>query len=380
LRRSNSASGSRCAINGDIAAGVAVASMRAPGSDAETNSLYGQSVGVAVGRCASASNSSLRVASTATSGGDAPSSNCASGESTSASNSASKLALHSTASGDFGWRMTDEDDQRQQQLQRLQQQPQAVEVSASPLHPTSLQLQNNLQFRFLHPDDIDELKSLCKDCFPVEYPEEWYQEITKDDGRFFSLASTLQGRIVGFIVAEIKTRVRCNKEDQDILSPSYPLSTPIAYILSLGVSCNFRCQGVGSLLLDNLLSHLTSKDHHTCKAVFLHVLCTNSRAIRFYEKRHFTRHSFLPLYYAIQGKLKDGFSYVLYLNGGHPPWSLASSLRASFSAVASLSPCKISTRLFLRLNQLVWCFVAALFVGIKKTTNTSFAHGGYHKS
>lgn len=81
-----------------------------------------------------------------------------------------------------------------------------------------------------------------------------------------------QGRIVGFIVAEIKTRVRCNKEDQDILSPSYPLSTPIAYILSLGVLCPFRCQGVGSLLLDNLLNHLTSKDHHTCKAVFLHVL------------------------------------------------------------------------------------------------------------
>jgi len=265
--------------------------------------------------------------------------------------------------------------------QQLTHQPHVMaEQNVTSLDANSLQLQNNLQFRFLHPDDIGELKGLCKDCFPVEYPEEWYQEITKDDGRFFSLASTLQGKIVGFIVAEIKTRVRCNKEDQDILSPSYPLSTPIAYILSLGVSCNFRCQGVGSLLLDNLLSHLTSKDHHTCKAVFLHVLCTNSRAIRFYEKRHFSRHSFLPLYYAIQGKLKDGFSYVLYLNGGHPPWSLRSSLRSSVTAVASLAPCKMSSRLFLRVNQLIWCFIAAIFVGIKKTTTTSFAHGGYHKS
>lgn len=239
--------------------------------------------------------------------------------------------------------------------------------SLPTLDPSSLQLQNNLQFRFLHPDDIDELKTLCKDCFPVEYPEEWYQEITKDDGRFFSLASTLRGKIVGFIVAEIKTRVRCNKEDQDILSPSYPLSTPIAYILSLGVLCPFRCQGVGSLLLDNLLNHLTSKDHHTCKAVFLHVLCTNSRAIRFYERRHFAKHSFLPLYYSIQGKLKDGYSYVLYLNGGHPPWSL----RSSIAALASFSPCKMSSKLFLRFNQLLWCFLAAVFFSIRRTTATS---------
>jgi len=269
--------------------------------------------------------------------------------------------------------------QQQQQLQQLQQGETEDVDSPFLLDPSSLQLQNNLQFRFLLPDDIDELKRLCKDCFPVEYPEEWYQDITKDDGRFFSLASTLQGKIVGFIVAEIKTRLRCNKEDQDILSPSYPLSTPIAYILSLGVSCPFRCQGVGSLLLDNLLNHLTSKDHHTCKAVFLHVLCSNSRAIRFYEKRLFSKHSFLPLYYSIQGKLKDGFSYVLYLNGGRPPWSFRSSLRSSATALASLRPCALSSRLFLRVNRLLWCFVAAIFVGIKKTATISFAHG-YHRT
>jgi hypothetical protein len=29
-----------------------------------------------------------------------------------------------------------------------------------------------------------------------------------------------------------------------------------------------------------------------------------------------------PYYYAIKGKRKDGFTYVLYVNGGHPPWSL----------------------------------------------------------
>ncbi|QQP54230.1 N-acetyltransferase UNQ2771/PRO7155 -like protein, partial [Caligus rogercresseyi] len=28
-----------------------------------------------------------------------------------------------------------------------------------------------------------------------------------------------------------------------------------------------------------------------------------------------------PYYYAIKGKRKDGFTYVLYINGGHPPFT-----------------------------------------------------------
>jgi N-alpha-acetyltransferase 60 len=35
----------------------------------------------------------------------------------------------------------------------------------------------------------------------------------------------------------------------------------------------------------------------------------------------FVFHSFLPYYYSIGGKCKDGFTYVAYLNGGHPPWT-----------------------------------------------------------
>jgi len=254
---------------------------------------------------------------------------------------------------------------------KVQQSDGLVEKISSPM-----QLQNNLQFRFLHSNDIDELKVLCKECFPVEYPEEWYLEITKNDGRFYSLASTLQGKIVGFIVAEIKTRLRCNKEDQDILASTYPYSTPVAYILSLGVSCQFRCLGVGSILLNNLISHLTSKDHLTCKAVFLHVLSSNETAIHFYEKRHFIKHSFLPLYYSIQGKLRDGFSYVLYLNGGHPPWSFSASFRSTVLTLASFKPCQISTRLICRLNQVIWYFLCGLFYGIRKASLSS----GYHKT
>jgi hypothetical protein len=76
------------------------------------------------------------------------------------------------------------------------------------------------------------------------------------------------------------------------------------------------------LLLDSLLSYLVSKERFACKAIYLHVLATNSVAIRFYERRNFRPHSFLPFYYSIQGKPRDGYSYVLYINGGQPPWSI----------------------------------------------------------
>ena len=85
----------------------------------------------------------------------------------------------------------------------------------------------------------------------------------------------------------------------------------------------------GSLLLDSLLSYLTTPERQNCKAVYLHVLTTNSAAMQFYERKHFSQFRFLPLYYAINGSYKDGFSYVLYINGGEPPWTLAYPFKSS---------------------------------------------------
>ena len=79
---------------------------------------------------------------------------------------------------------------------------------------------------------------------------------------------------------------------------------------------------IASLLLDSLLSHLSTKERSNCKAAYLHVLSTNIVALKFYERRNFAAHSFLPYYYSIQGKPRDGYSYVLYINGGQPPWSV----------------------------------------------------------
>lgn len=78
----------------------------------------------------------------------------------------------------------------------------------------------------------------------------------------------------------------------------------------------------GSLLLDSLKEHISTTAQDHCKAIYLHVLTTNNTAIHFYENRDFRQHHYLPYYYSIRGVLKDGFTYVLYINGGHPPWTI----------------------------------------------------------
>ncbi|KAJ4923014.1 hypothetical protein JOQ06_015364 [Pogonophryne albipinna] len=189
---------------------------------------------------------------------------------------------------------------------------------------------SEVQLRFLCHDDIENVKLLCGDWFPIEYPDSWYQDITSNK-KFFSLAATFRGGIVGMIVAEIKGRTKVHKE--------------VAYILSLGVVKDFRKHGIGSLLLDSLKEHISTTAQDHCKAIYLHVLTTNTTAIHFYENRDFRQHHYLPYYYSIRGVLKDGFTYVLYINGGHPPWTILYPLHLG-SALAGLSPCSIPQRLF----------------------------------
>uniref|UniRef100_A0A803XY08 histone acetyltransferase n=3 Tax=Phasianidae TaxID=9005 RepID=A0A803XY08_MELGA len=74
--------------------------------------------------------------------------------------------------------------------------------------PTAL---TDVNLRLLCHDDIDAVKQLCGDWFPIEYPDSWYRDITSNK-KFFSLAATYRGSIVGMIVAEIKSRTKVHKE------------------------------------------------------------------------------------------------------------------------------------------------------------------------
>ena len=245
-------------------------------------------------------------------------------------------------------RLYNENEMTQQQMQAAYNLSRVPPLINSP----------ELQLRFLNPPDIPEVKRLCREWFPIEYPDAWYSDITSNH-KFYSVCAVYRGQIIGLIVAEIKETANLPKEDSEILAPDGvcpPLfgggnhgrksDQQIGYILSLGVVKEFRKNGIASFLLDNLVAHLTNpyNDPPTdgVRALYLHVLTTNSQAISFYEHRGFRAHLFLPYYYAIKGRRRDGFTYVLYLNGGHPPWSLLDyaghCLQATIYGIITLQP------------------------------------------
>ncbi|XP_023726916.1 N-alpha-acetyltransferase 60 [Cryptotermes secundus] len=234
--------------------------------------------------------------------------------------------------------------------------------------PVPLCSLTNLQLRFLCPSDLEEVRALCQDWFPIDYPYSWYEDITSNP-RFYSLAAVYDGVIIGLIVAEIKSYIKLNREDRGILSQSFSKQTEVGYILSLGVSKDHRRNGIASLLLDNLISHLTTVEHVDCKALFLHVLTTNSPAIHFYEHRNFRLHSFLPYYYSIKGKCKDGFTYVLYINGGHPPWGIYDYLKHYCGLVYRADPCSLPLWVWHKMQGAVhWVWPGIRRIVVQNTT------------
>uniref|UniRef100_I3MBG4 histone acetyltransferase n=3 Tax=Marmotini TaxID=337730 RepID=I3MBG4_ICTTR len=140
---------------------------------------------------------------------------------------------------------------------------------------------SEVSLRLLCHDDIDTVKHLCGDWFPIEYPDSWYRDITSNK-KFFSLAATYRGAIVGMIVAEIKSRTKIHKEDGDILASNFSVDTQVAYILSLGVVKEFRKHGIEST---DYIQHLGSALANLSPCSIPH---------RIYRQAHSLLCSFLP--------------------------------------------------------------------------------------
>ena len=102
-----------------------------------------------------------------------------------------------------------------------------------------------VQLRFLNPGDLCEVKRLCREWFPIEYPDSWYSDITSNN-KFYAVACVLRGQIIGLVVAEIKDAFKLPKEDSSILAPTFRNGTKIGYILSLGKSVYFLGNGKAS--------------------------------------------------------------------------------------------------------------------------------------
>lgn len=145
---------------------------------------------------------------------------------------------------------------------------------------------NDIYFRSILPSDFEVVKNLHDEFFPVKYSDSFYKDACNSVGikngkLFTSIATTANGAIVGFILAQIMPIADC--EDDYLLDEN--IRADICYILTLGVVKAFRRTGLASALVNECRQY--SMCHQQCGAVYLHVLHSNDAAIKFYEKNSF---------------------------------------------------------------------------------------------
>uniref|UniRef100_A0A1I7Y799 N-alpha-acetyltransferase 60 n=1 Tax=Steinernema glaseri TaxID=37863 RepID=A0A1I7Y799_9BILA len=179
-------------------------------------------------------------------------------------------------------------------------------------------LNNDYELRRLCPLDFVAVKRICSEAFPIEYPDNWYDDVV--GGKLLSYGLFYQRtELTSLIVAEIKPLCHCNVEDRDIYTDP---NARVIYILSLAVDSRFRRKGIATMLLNYLINFVAAQEYPQPKVIYLHVLNKNHSAIKFYRQNGFRYHTTLLNYYRIGSTYFDGLTYVLYVNGTRPPWSL----------------------------------------------------------
>ena len=172
-----------------------------------------------------------------------------------------------------------------------------------------------LRVTVLQPKHVPQLQQLCSQWFPVYYPNEWYDLVTKNaTNSFFAVGIIDDGaeeaeKLVGCIVAHIKESIEISQEDREVRQNGWQQFNRVCYIMVIGVLRDYRRLGLGSFLVQCLIKYLESMEEF-CKAIYLHVLDSNESAIRFYETLNFKCLDYLPDYYLIHEEKRDAYSFV----------------------------------------------------------------------
>jgi ribosomal protein S18 acetylase RimI-like enzyme len=90
-------------------------------------------------------------------------------------------------------------------------------------------------------------------------------------------------RIVGFLLAQVFDAGTA--EDADLFFPSLLSPKRVCYVLTLGFIPEYRRTGLASLFILKLRNDMELDPY--CGAVYLHVITTNTAALRFYSHNDF---------------------------------------------------------------------------------------------
>ncbi|KAI5066534.1 hypothetical protein GOP47_0019158 [Adiantum capillus-veneris] len=200
-----------------------------------------------------------------------------------------------------------------------------------------------IAYRPIRPSDLDVLRELHDALFPIKYDADFFSSVVYGHGIISwaavdtSRAGLLHDEIVGFVT----TRVVSTAEIDTTGMLGYELGTSekdLVYILTIGVIKSYRNKGIATSLIHRVLDYASTIP--TCRAVYLHVVPYNVKAISFYERNSFRCLRRIQNFYYINEHAYDAFVYIYYVNGGRAPCSaldfliwMSSLLKRSMASV-----------------------------------------------
>ncbi|CEL52444.1 putative N-acetyltransferase san OS=Drosophila melanogaster GN=san PE=1 SV=1 [Rhizoctonia solani AG-1 IB] len=195
-----------------------------------------------------------------------------------------------------------------------------VAISANvpvPIASPVVTLSERLSFVSLSPDNLDILKSLNAEIFPVPYPDAYYAAVVKPELARFCKLIYLDGSPVGQATCSLK--------------PSERVGEARIYGMLMGVLPPYRSLGIGSYAGQHLLDAIAAHNSYVralqvigpitppalsegqpddplrtlatlpITSIFMHVHVLNTGARRLYERYGFTERKRLENFYRRKG-------------------------------------------------------------------------------
>ncbi|KAL3133406.1 hypothetical protein ABBQ38_007274 [Trebouxia sp. C0009 RCD-2024] len=193
------------------------------------------------------------------------------------------------------------------------------------------------------PQDLPDLRSAHEALFPIDYESHFYECVIYNRDQIFSWAAvsrdpTLQHeRLIGFVTARTFRLYDCSIADRACMGLESRLldQEDIIYILTLGVTEQFRHLGVASQLIQKVIQYAKGR---LCRSVYLHVIDYNEAALNLYAANKFEVLATLRNFYHIDtGRQPDPerTSYDAYLYAFLIDVSLNASPLAFLSATCA---------------------------------------------
>jgi ribosomal protein S18 acetylase RimI-like enzyme len=165
---------------------------------------------------------------------------------------------------------------------------------------------NNIKYRKINETDLEEIKNLHNEWFPIKYDESFFKVIlNKTNKNYITLTAVYEidnkEYIIGLLLGETKTEEQYNNQVSEEFRKFHFFTKTYRYIyiMTLGVIDECRGLKIATQLIEKIVYE------YSPEVIFLHVVDYNKTAINFYLNNKFYEASVIRNYYHIMDNVYD---------------------------------------------------------------------------